>query len=155
MAHTVKEVQEKLRAKGLYSDEIDGLAGPNTARAVAAFQTAEGLEPNGVLDPKTLSRLFPAAITAGPRTIKATMTDYLLNLVKSKTVWAATALVAALVAWVQTKFGIEVSPEIKDAVTTILSLGLGGAVALLQSAFNSPHMTTKQPGVVQKPAEFR
>lgn len=155
MAKTVEEIQAKLKAAGLYLGDVDGLAGKVTSAAVVAFQKTRGLPETGVVDPNTLSALFPGALPSGPTTIKGKLADYALNLVKSKTVWAATALVGLLVAWVQTKFGLTVSPEMQTTVTTLISTGLLALVGVLQTAFNSPHMTTKQPAVVQQPAEHK
>lgn len=153
-AHSISDVQDKLTNLGFYNGDIDGLGGPLTAEAVGKFQEMKQLPVTGKLDPTTLQYLFPG-IPEGPKTIKATIADYVLNLVKGKTAWAAAALTALIVGWVQTKFGFSVPAELKDAITTILSLAGGGLILLLQAAFNSPHMTTKQPGVVQKPAEFK
>lgn len=153
-AHTIAEVQDKLSNLGFYNGDIDGLGGPLTAEAVAKFQEMKQLTVTGKLDPTTLQYLFPG-VPEGPKTIKATIADYALNFAKSKTVWAAGALVAFLVTWVQTKFGLDVSPEVQNLVTQGIVYAFGALIAVLQTAFNSPHMTTKQPGVVQKPAEFK
>ncbi len=155
MAKTVEEIQTKLKQLGLYAGEVDGLAGKVTSEAVVAFQKERGLPETSKVDPDTLKALFPSIDITGPTTIKGKLTDYLLNLVKSKTVWAATVLVGVLVTWVQTKFGFSVSPDVQATVTTLLSTGLLALIGVLQSAFNSPHMTTKQPAVVQQPAEHK
>jgi peptidoglycan hydrolase-like protein with peptidoglycan-binding domain len=153
MAKTVEEIQTRLRDLGYYKGEVDGLAGKITSEAVVAFQAAKGLVQNGKVDPQTLAALFPSVVQAGPTTIKAKLMDYVLNLVKSKSAWAAAALVAFLTGWVQTKFGFEVDEATKDSITVLVTTGFGGLIWLLQAAFNSPHMTTKQPAVVKQPAE--
>ena len=156
MAKTVEEIQVQLQKLGFYAGEVDGLAGKITAEAVVAFQESKNLPATGKVDPVTLAALFPGVIQSySPKTIKGKLIDYVLNLVKSKTVWAATIAVAALVGWVNGQFGIEVTPEVQDTVTTLLSTGLLALVGLFQSAFNSPHMTTKQPAVVNQPAEHK
>ncbi|SNT73103.1 lytic murein transglycosylase [Paracoccus seriniphilus] len=42
-----KEIQQRLRAKGFYDGEIDGLFGSGTMTAVAAFQRSIGVTPDG------------------------------------------------------------------------------------------------------------
>ncbi len=42
-----KEIQQRLRAKGYYDGEIDGLFGSGTMEAVAAYQRAIGVTPDG------------------------------------------------------------------------------------------------------------
>lgn len=52
----VKQIQAAL--KGFYKGEIDGIFGPNTLKAVKAFQTAKGLTSDGIVGTKTASALF-------------------------------------------------------------------------------------------------
>jgi len=51
-------VQQRLREKGFYYGAIDGIAGPETRRAVRKFQESVGLYPDGNLGPQTLQALF-------------------------------------------------------------------------------------------------
>jgi peptidoglycan hydrolase-like protein with peptidoglycan-binding domain len=57
--HTVKvrTAQQALVDKGFNPGPVDGLMGPKTRAAVQEFQRKEGLEANGQLDMKTMSRL--------------------------------------------------------------------------------------------------
>jgi hypothetical protein len=50
-------LQVALRAKGFYQGEIDGIAGPQTARAVRRFQRRSGLAVDGVAGPATRKEL--------------------------------------------------------------------------------------------------
>lgn len=158
-AHTVAEVQTALNNLGFGPITVDGAAGPETDAAVTKFQTAKfgsGASVTGSLDDTTLSALFPSrTFESKPRTIQATIADYALNFVKSKTVYAAGALVALAVTWINTRFGFKVPPDVQNTVTALLISGFGLLIGVLQTAFNSPHMTTKQPAVVQKPGEFK
>ncbi len=67
----VKELQRALEAKGFDPQGTDGKFGPNTRKAVVAFQRANGLEPDGVVGKNTHKALFGSApsrppVPAGP-----------------------------------------------------------------------------------------
>ncbi|PQV58979.1 trypsin-like peptidase [Defluviimonas denitrificans] len=53
-----KELQEALQWYGHYAGAIDGAFGPGTRRSMAEWQTAEGLEPTGVLTTAQRGRLL-------------------------------------------------------------------------------------------------
>src|SRR5262245_64486423 len=53
----VAALQVALRAKGVYGGTIDGVRGPGTTSAVAAFQRRAGLSPDGVAGPRTRAAL--------------------------------------------------------------------------------------------------
>jgi putative peptidoglycan binding protein len=53
----VADVQTVLQEQGLYKGEIDGLVGPLTQEALAAYQTANALEPTAAIDQPTLESL--------------------------------------------------------------------------------------------------
>jgi hypothetical protein len=53
----VADVQTILQEQGLYKGEVDGLVGPQTQEALAAYQTAHDLEPTAALDQPTLESL--------------------------------------------------------------------------------------------------
>ncbi|MEY2563259.1 MAG: hypothetical protein QOH88_1452 [Verrucomicrobiota bacterium] len=53
----VADVQSVLQEQGLYKGEVDGLVGPLTQQALAAYQTAKGLEPTAAVDQPTLESL--------------------------------------------------------------------------------------------------
>jgi peptidoglycan hydrolase-like protein with peptidoglycan-binding domain len=53
----VQRVQEILRSLELYTGEVDGLAGPQTASAVEHYRRLVGLEPNGSIDEALLRQL--------------------------------------------------------------------------------------------------
>ncbi len=57
----IKQVQEALAALGYRPGPLDGVWGRQTQAAVRAFQVAQGLEPDGVVGPATLAKLFPQA----------------------------------------------------------------------------------------------
>lgn len=58
MGTTMKEIQQALHDKGYAPGPIDGVFGPLTAAAVAAFQWANGLSGDGIPGPRTLERLI-------------------------------------------------------------------------------------------------
>jgi hypothetical protein len=53
----VAEVQTLLQRQSYYRGEVDGLLGPPTQAALAAYQTAKGLPPTGTLDQPTFESL--------------------------------------------------------------------------------------------------
>jgi Putative peptidoglycan binding domain len=53
----VADVQSILQEQGLYRGEVDGLVGPLTQEALAAYQSAQGLEPTAAIDQPTLESL--------------------------------------------------------------------------------------------------
>jgi transglycosylase-like protein with SLT domain/putative peptidoglycan binding protein len=57
LAPHIAGVQVALRAHGLYRGPIDGILGPQTDRAVRAFQRRRGLAADGVTGPRTRAKL--------------------------------------------------------------------------------------------------
>lgn len=53
----VVKIQTKLRDLGLYTDNVDGIFGSNTKKAVIQFQRNNGLVADGIVGPKTLAAL--------------------------------------------------------------------------------------------------
>ena len=65
-----KSVQLMLKQLDLYDGEVDGLSGPNTRKAVEAYQRLVGLEVTGAIDETLLSQLDTnptAGITPQPK----------------------------------------------------------------------------------------
>ena len=54
-----KEIQRALATAGVYNGPINGIVDVPTRKALKAFQTANGLEPTGVLDWNTAVKLSP------------------------------------------------------------------------------------------------
>lgn len=54
---SVKLLQRALAHLGFTPGKVDGQYGPSTEKAVASFQRANGLTPDGVMGPKTLAAL--------------------------------------------------------------------------------------------------
>ncbi len=65
-APSVKELQLRLRAQGLWSFSISGVYGSTLGQQVLAFQRARGLPQSGVVDLRTWNRLV--ALTHAPGT---------------------------------------------------------------------------------------
>ena len=57
-AARVRAIQQALNDKGHNAGPVDGSFGPMTEAACKRFQTAEGLEPDGLVGPKTWAALF-------------------------------------------------------------------------------------------------
>jgi murein DD-endopeptidase MepM/ murein hydrolase activator NlpD len=64
----IAALQVALHARGLYPGTIDGVAGPQTKRAVLAYQRRAGLERDGVAGPRTFAALGGHA-TLGKRVL--------------------------------------------------------------------------------------
>ena len=56
-AQTVANVQSALQEQGYYQGPIDGILGPGTRAGLAEFQSAQGIEPTGLVDQPTLELL--------------------------------------------------------------------------------------------------
>jgi peptidoglycan hydrolase-like protein with peptidoglycan-binding domain len=53
----VADVQSALQEQGYYHGEVDGLLGPLTREALAAYQSAQGLYATATIDQPTLESL--------------------------------------------------------------------------------------------------
>jgi len=53
----IRWVQAELHYKGLYGGSLDGVMGPETKRALAAFQKSNGIERTATLDQETADAL--------------------------------------------------------------------------------------------------
>ena len=67
----VSELQAALKLLGYYSGAVSGAFDRATAEAVSGFQQAAGLTPNGIVDAKTWTRLFPPTL---PETVAQSCT---------------------------------------------------------------------------------
>ena len=56
-SNLVKQAQTDLKNQGLYHGRIDGIAGPQTERALTAYQQKEGLPQTAALDQATMNKL--------------------------------------------------------------------------------------------------
>lgn len=54
----VREIQERLTAKGYDCGEIDGIMGPITEAAIKAFQEVHDLDADGIVGPLTEAALM-------------------------------------------------------------------------------------------------
>ncbi|MBZ4421008.1 peptidoglycan-binding protein [Myxococcus sp. RHSTA-1-4] len=62
----VADLQRRLAAAGFNPGPIDGDFGPRTKAAVVAFQRAKGLEPDGIVGPKTWGKLQAGGVKPPP-----------------------------------------------------------------------------------------
>lgn len=56
-AQVIANVQSALQQQGYYQGDIDGVLGPQTRAALAEYQSAQGIEPTGLVDEPTLETL--------------------------------------------------------------------------------------------------
>ena len=54
---TIRQVQQQLSDKGLYTAQVDGVMGPKTHAALKEFQQKQGMQASGKLDSSTLAAL--------------------------------------------------------------------------------------------------
>lgn len=54
---SVQDIQQALANSNLYEGKIDGILGPNTRKAIEAFQSQNGLKVDGKAGPKTWQKL--------------------------------------------------------------------------------------------------
>jgi len=54
-----KEIQTILKKTGFYSGPIDGIFGPQSRKAIKAFQKAKGLQVDGLCGMKTRELMLP------------------------------------------------------------------------------------------------
>ena len=54
---SVQDIQQALKNANLYEGKIDGVLGPNTRKAVEAFQSKNSLKIDGKVGPKTWQKL--------------------------------------------------------------------------------------------------
>jgi peptidoglycan hydrolase-like protein with peptidoglycan-binding domain len=155
---TIKDVQLFLNRTDAAKLVADGEKGPATTAAVVAWQTSHGIDPaTGNLDPITLAKMFPVMEreASKPLTIQATIQDWVLNWAQSRIVWAAGALVALTLGWINTRFGITLPPDVEKLVTGLLVTAGGALIAFLRGmAKDTERVASKMPAVIQKPAEY-
>ena len=84
----VAALQVGLRGVGLYAGTIDGVKGPGTASAVARFQRAHGLVPDGIAGPATRVALGRRGRPAfGSRTIGPGMSGWDVAALQFRLAW--------------------------------------------------------------------
>ena len=64
---SISRVQQALANAGVYSGEVDGIAGPQTEAALKRFQSANGLPGNGLITQKTAEALGMSDLVSGAR----------------------------------------------------------------------------------------
>jgi len=57
-----KQIQQALKALGIYKGEVDGIFGELSRKALREFQRMNGLYVDGIAGPKTIKTLFPEPI---------------------------------------------------------------------------------------------
>lgn len=54
---SAQDIQQALKNANLYEGKVDGIIGPNTRKAIEAFQSQSGLNADGKVGPKTWQKL--------------------------------------------------------------------------------------------------
>ena len=55
---TIRSVQRRLNQLGYRAGPEDGIMGPQTRRAISAYQAQSDMEPNGLLTPDLVDRMM-------------------------------------------------------------------------------------------------
>lgn len=124
---------------------IDGVFGTVTQAALVKYQDANNLPPSGQPDDPTMQSLGLAV--KPPEVVKwslptfsipAIASDYILNFLTSKiNIWAA-AMAVVVIAFVNTKFGLNLDTGATTGLTTILVTVMMGGVWILRTFFLKP-----------------
>lgn len=80
----VKAIQTKLKEKGYYNDNVDGILGSKTKSAIKAFQKDNGLVVDGIAGPKTLEKLNVSANKNQTSKNPSTDADLLARVISSE-----------------------------------------------------------------------
>jgi len=65
-ADEVKQAQQALKQKGIYTGQVDGKDGPQTRSAISQFQKQNGLRQTAQLDAQTMAQLQSGDSSASP-----------------------------------------------------------------------------------------
>lgn len=138
-------LQTALKALGIYSGAVDGIYGPDTATAIASFQTSKGLPATGYVDVATATALEAAlAAKGGAVAIQSVATTAALqSALKLAGYWSGPidgnwtdALTAALASF-QTALGVPASGVVDTATLEALRQAISDA--------KEPATTTTSP----------
>ena len=80
----VERLQRLLIERGFDPGVVDGIFGPNTKRAVVAFQTSNGLDPDGIVGPLTWGKLCSTTPILTPSTSTKVMGPTFVSLVSEQ-----------------------------------------------------------------------
>ena len=80
----VKAIHTKLKEKGYYNDNVDGILGSKTKSAIKAFQKDNGLVVDGIAGPKTLEKLNVSANKDQTSKNPSTDADLLARVISSE-----------------------------------------------------------------------
>jgi hypothetical protein len=80
----VERLQRLLIERGFDPGVVDGIFGPNTKRAVVAFQINNGLDPDGIVGPLTWGKLCSTTPTTTPSTSTKEMGPTFVSLVSEQ-----------------------------------------------------------------------
>ena len=140
---------KKIGGSPYYAGDIDGILGGKSALAISLYRKDHDLSEAAVIDNALLRslNLTPETIVQLPQ-IGATVADYFLNFITSKIAWAAAAMVAVAVAWINTRFGYNVPPEVQNTVTALIVSGFGALIMLLRTFANAPKVVSKMPETI-------
>ena len=140
--HDATKYQQRLADLSyLARDQVDGVFGPISLAAYNRYRATRGLPPVNTTSIAELEAVLfpkPQPVWKGPNIVQATIIDYLLNMATSKINWAAAALVAVVVGWLNTKYGFNVPQDVQNYVTGLLVAGGGALIVILRTFFNKP-----------------
>ena len=80
----VRSIQSRLKSWGYYTGSVDGIYGNITMKAVMRFQANNGLTPDGICGPLTLSKIGLAAGSASTNTNTSSNQQLLAKLINGE-----------------------------------------------------------------------
>lgn len=143
LAETSGAKRQVMRGQSYYAGDGKNkslLKPEKVEQVLAQVRTVEHMPapiPVSAVGEKPVSHLFNP-LEGVQNMINAKFTDYLIALVTSKiNIWAA-AMAAVIIAFINTKFGLNLGVKETAAITTLLVTVMGVGVALLRTFLNRP-----------------
>jgi ferredoxin len=104
-----RQIQTALQAKGFDPGPIDGVRGRKTIDAIIAFQTANGLQADGIVGPMTEAKLFAGAPAPQPSpSVAPTTQPWMIEALRLIGIKEDTSAASnpVIIGWAKTRYGM-------------------------------------------------